>query len=153
MTDDEERGGARGAPNLARVPADGPLCVTGRIRVEVGGEVLAETDDVALCRCGHSANKPFCDGSHERAGFEDPGVVQGGGLVGGRGDSSVGVEDGTVRLVCRRDGPVLVDGPLEVVAADGARVRGTKGALCRCGHSSTKPFCDGAHRRAGFEAT
>ena len=56
--------------NVADVPAAGPLCLSGRIQVEVGGETVADTDDVALCRCGHSANKPFCDGSHNREGFE-----------------------------------------------------------------------------------
>jgi CDGSH-type Zn-finger protein len=37
----------------------------GPILVEVNGEVKA-----ALCRCGHSANKPYCDGSHTRVGFK-----------------------------------------------------------------------------------
>ena len=36
-----------------------------------GGERLAETGGVALCRCGGSANKPFCDGTHSRNGFSD----------------------------------------------------------------------------------
>ncbi len=147
----ETNGGDRGSAggNVARIPPGGPICLTGRIVVEVGGRVLAETDDVALCRCGQSANKPFCDGSHRGAGFADPGVIEGGRLVPGP-DASSG-ED-AVAIVCKSDGPLLVRGPLTVVAADGERVRGTKGALCRCGESAIKPFCDGSHRAAGFAA-
>lgn len=52
--------------------ADGPLAVTGPVRVVAAdGSVLEEADRVFLCRCGHSGNKPFCDGSHRRAGFTD----------------------------------------------------------------------------------
>ena len=136
----------RGSGNVAEVPPAGPLCLTGRIKVEVGGEIVADTDDVALCRCGHSGNKPYCDGSHREVGFDDPGVIVGGRLVGG-GEADAGDE---VTIVCATDGPLLVRGPLKVVASDGGISEGTKGALCRCGASSTKPFCDGSHRDAGF---
>lgn len=49
---------------------NGPLFVRGRVRI-VGddGEVIREDTRVALCRCGGSANKPFCDGTHRRNGF------------------------------------------------------------------------------------
>jgi uncharacterized Fe-S cluster protein YjdI len=49
---------------------NGPLFVRGRIRI-VGddGELIREDTRVALCRCGGSANKPFCDGTHRRIGF------------------------------------------------------------------------------------
>ncbi len=40
-------------------------------RIKKGGnEEVVENKTIALCRCGHSANKPFCDGSHKKAGFE-----------------------------------------------------------------------------------
>ena len=132
--------------NVADVPAAGPLCLSGRIKVEVGGEIVADTDDVALCRCGHSANKPFCDGSHSKVGFDDPGAIQGGRLVPGD------AEDSAVRIVCATNGPLLVRGPLTVVGSDGSMSEGTKGALCRCGLSTTKPFCDGSHKGSDFEA-
>ena len=145
---------ARRSANVAEVPPAGPLCLTGRIKVEVGGEIVADTDDVALCRCGHSRNKPYCDGSHRRVGFDDPGVIQGGRLVPGKGGEGDGGDGGgaddAVTIVCATDGPLLVRGPLRVVAADGETSEGTKGALCRCGVSSTKPFCDGSHRDSGF---
>lgn len=49
---------------------NGPLFVRGRVRiVGADGEVVREDTRVALCRCGGSANKPFCDGSHRRNGF------------------------------------------------------------------------------------
>lgn len=142
----------RRSANVAEVPPAGPLCLTGRIKVEVGGEIVADTDDVALCRCGHSSDKPYCDGSHREVGFDDPGVIQGGRLVPGRdgeGDGSAAA-DQPVTIVCATDGPLLVRGPLRVLASDGGTSEGVKGALCRCGASSTKPFCDGTHRETGF---
>src|SRR3984885_11655121 len=54
---------------------DGPLIVRGRFVITGpdGQPVPAGRKTVALCRCGKSANKPFCDGSHTRAGFRAPG--------------------------------------------------------------------------------
>lgn len=49
---------------------DGPLFVRGRLRVVDGdGNIVREDTRMALCRCGASENKPFCDGSHRRIGF------------------------------------------------------------------------------------
>jgi len=49
---------------------NGPLHVRGRVRiVGPGGQLIREDTRVALCRCGVSENKPFCDGSHRRIGF------------------------------------------------------------------------------------
>ena len=49
---------------------NGPLFVRGRLRVlSADGDVIREDTRAALCRCGASANKPFCDGSHRRIGF------------------------------------------------------------------------------------
>ena len=52
------------------VRPNGPLSVRGQVRI-VGpdGELIREDTRVVLCRCGHSENKPFCDGSHRRVGF------------------------------------------------------------------------------------
>ncbi|TIT73997.1 MAG: iron-binding protein, partial [Mesorhizobium sp.] len=50
--------------------ANGPLKLEGNAEIVTGtGHTIARTTKVFLCRCGHSANKPFCDGSHKRVGF------------------------------------------------------------------------------------
>ena len=60
-------------PSVA-VVRDGPLWVRGGVEV-VGADGVAyeRRNRVTLCRCGHSRNKPFCDGTHAEIGFRDPG--------------------------------------------------------------------------------
>jgi CDGSH-type Zn-finger protein len=52
------------------------------------------------------------------------------------------------------DGPYLVKGPVLLLDAEGNEFRAERStvALCRCGRSMTKPFCDGNHSKAGFRA-
>jgi CDGSH-type Zn-finger protein len=53
---------------------NGPLRVEGDFEiVDMQGQAygLAGSNAISLCRCGHSANKPFCDGSHKTFGFQD----------------------------------------------------------------------------------
>lgn len=53
--------------------ADGPLEVSGEVKILASdGTVIRETDKSYLCRCGHSAKKPFCDGAHKKEGFSAP---------------------------------------------------------------------------------
>jgi CDGSH-type Zn-finger protein len=61
----------------------------------------------------------------------------------------------TIKITARPNGPYLVEGDVELYDASGARVDTTgkpKIALCRCGASTTKPFCDGTHSKIGFQA-
>lgn len=63
-----------GAGRSSRVPAatvtvypDGPLVVRGDVEIRgVDGNVVDKAHTIALCRCGRSAQKPLCDGSHRR---------------------------------------------------------------------------------------
>ena len=171
---------------------------------------------VALCRCGKSENKPFCDGTHKDIGFtgakereeeyptreyagdeltvvDNIGVCcHAGACVEGapsvffrwEGDERVSVPDEgerektieTIRncpsgslayklrdelhdeffaeaeIFVSKDGPLHVRGAIELNdesgAAPAARDHYT---LCRCGASKNKPFCDGAHKDAGFK--
>jgi len=64
-------------------------------------------------------------------------------------------EDGgdTVTVQPRTNGPLFLRGPVRIVDIRGEVVReDTRLALCRCGASRNKPFCDGTHREIGFRA-
>lgn len=59
-------------PAAISVADDGPLWVTGGIAVELAaGEPIETRNRVTMCRCGASANKPLCDGSHKTVAFRD----------------------------------------------------------------------------------
>jgi CDGSH-type Zn-finger protein len=58
---------------------NGPIRIEGEFEIlDPNGAAfgLAGRTVISLCRCGHSANKPFCDGSHNRMGFMDPVVAR-----------------------------------------------------------------------------
>ncbi|GAA0380628.1 hypothetical protein GCM10009530_34200 [Microbispora corallina] len=62
--------------------------------------------------------------------------------------------DDLVTVTPCEDGPLLLRGPFTLVTQDGRTIdpgRATV-ALCRCGRSGTKPFCDGSHKLVGFRA-
>ena len=60
-----------------------------------------------------------------------------------------------VTIKVRENGPYLVTGPVTLTDCDGNvyDIQGENIALCRCGQSSTKPFCDATHKHCGFVAT
>jgi len=60
-----------------------------------------------------------------------------------------------ISIKVRESGPYLVRGRVTITDCDGNRyvVEGENMALCRCGGSHTKPFCDGSHKENGFCAT
>lgn len=216
------------APSITVTP-DGPYAVAGDLPVveqhivvnEAGesiewreGKRFAHPPAFKLCRCGHSRNKPFCDSSHERVGFDgtetatrepyeklatltegpalslkdaeslcafarfcDPagqvwglvydtneknarlmflheaGHCPGGRLVAVDNANGAGMEpqfEPSIGLVvdtqAKVNGPLWIRGGVQVISADGYRyeVR-NRVALCRCGRSGNKPYCDGSH--------
>jgi CDGSH-type Zn-finger protein len=62
--------------------------------------------------------------------------------------------DSDVTITPYRDGPLLVRGAARLVAPDGREIPLDRDpiALCRCGASKLKPFCDGTHKLTGFKA-
>jgi CDGSH-type Zn-finger protein len=60
-----------------------------------------------------------------------------------------------VEIVARQNGPYLVKGDVRIMDYDGTDLTpgSTPIALCRCGQSKNKPFCDATHRAAGFDGT
>lgn len=211
-------------PNIT--PSEnGPYRVTGSLPVrDAHGANLAEGRETAtLCRCGGSANKPFCDGTHRRNGFDGTEVADRGPTAARRevfrapgitifddrsicahignctdnlaqvfklgvepwidpsaatpetiariidtcpsgalsyildeqapADATGSEQDAAQQITPLKDGPYAVTGNVPVTSPSGEayEVRG-RCALCRCGGSTNKPFCSGAHWNNGFTA-
>ena len=57
----------------------------------------------------------------------------------------------TINIKVRDNGPLIVEGDFTLTDAAGNDIPVLKKALCRCGGSTTKPFCDGTHSKIGFQ--
>ncbi len=196
--------------NISIAPAkNGPLIVTGLPRLtEANGNIhLLKKSTVALCRCGASGRKPFCDGSHGRMGWtdeksqgrqprrvedyagkkitihDDRGICSHAGFCtdglpkvfrmgtepwidpdaetaekiirtirkcpsGALSYSVDGVRydsfSDTPEIQITQNGPCFVKG-FVALKADDQPASKEHFALCRCGKSKNKPFCDGQH--------
>lgn len=128
--------------NVVQVTENGPCYLRGDLQL---GDRKATR--LALCRCGASSRKPYCDGSHGTVAFQATGEpVTDAELPAWEGG-------GPLQIQPLPNGPVKLTGPVEVVAGSGRAVRRSAATfLCRCGQSASKPYCDGTHRKAGFEA-
>ncbi len=150
LTFTRKEGGEEEVPaaiNTIVVANDGPLYLTGQLQIDgIEENMDGVAHRAALCRCGLSRKKPFCDGSHTKGDFRDSGAV-------GNPNPGNSEEGGVLAVGRAENGPLLLSGNVRIVSASG-RVAwsGKKAALCRCGHSKNKPFCDGSHREAGFQA-
>ncbi len=138
-------GPAESAPpvNTLHLRENGPYAVHAPV-------TLAGQDDgfrATLCRCGQSQRKPWCDGSHVSAQFRATGEPATGQA------EPLAARDGLLAVQPLRNGPLQINGNLEICAGTGRTVaRVTEARLCRCGQSKNKPFCDLSHVAAGFEA-
>ena len=134
--------------NRVQLQVDGPVYFFGDIEVQDSeGNTLLEDTRFALCRCGGSSNKPACDNSHKNL------------------DWSAGVDADTSRMPkideekhanliikLMDNGPAILEGSYTLESSEIGSYSSDKGiALCRCGASSNKPFCDGTHKDIGFE--
>ena len=129
--------------NLVHVRENGPLAFSAPL-------VIGGKDDgyrATLCRCGMSRNKPWCDNSHAAVGFHATGEPE------PKASEPLAARNGPLAVEPQKNGPLKVSGNLEIVSGTGHTLnRVTETWLCRCGHSKNKPYCDGSHRKAGFEA-
>ena len=133
--------------NLVRVRENGPLAIHAEVTVMHADGRQENGLRMTLCRCGASQNKPFCDGSHVAAGFVATGEPA------TQDSQPLAARAGPLTVKPRPHGPLLVEGPIEVVSGTGRTTnRVTKTAFCRCGQSANKPYCDGSHNRVGFVA-
>lgn len=175
-------------------------------------ENLEAEDTYYLCRCGGSSNKPFCDGTHNKNGFDgsesaptdayaerskeyagtgitvqdDREICAHAAFCANKssnvwkmtrqtedtqvrsqvmamvercpsGALTYSVEEGEVEpdlpaeISVVTDGPLWVTGGVQVQRSDGSSIETrNRMTLCRCGHSSIKPLCDGSHSEIGF---
>jgi CDGSH-type Zn-finger protein/uncharacterized Fe-S cluster protein YjdI len=132
--------------NTLAVIYQGPYYLKGDLEIEQSPDDMPGTKfRAALCRCGLSKNKPFCDNSHDGK-FKDYGAV---GETGG----PLMETGGKLKVTPLKDGPLMLSGNITIKAGSGRTAwQGDKVALCRCGASKNKPFCDGAHNSVGFKA-
>jgi len=137
--------------NTVTICPNGPLEVSGSSTlVRPGSAAELGEPTLWLCRCGASANKPFCDGSHSQIEFNDPGTVAD---PSGLRDHPKAAEQSSLEITLAANGPLILKGPCELVDGGGeTAANGSRAALCRCGASANKPFCDGAHTKIGFSA-
>jgi CDGSH-type Zn-finger protein len=131
--------------NVVFTAPNGPLVATGDLQIETGSETLSQPR-ASLCRCGASAKKPFCDGSHRTIGFLEPGEALPAEPIG---EITV---TGPVVFTPLPDGPLLANGPISLQNAAKQTIANTlETAFCRCGASANKPYCDGSHVAIGFQ--
>ncbi|HKI98002.1 MAG TPA: CDGSH iron-sulfur domain-containing protein [bacterium] len=210
---DEDKPGAK--PTIVPRP-NGPLLVKGLGQMRNSrGEALEVRETLALCRCGQSANKPFCDSTHRKIGFSDANTAAdgsadkvdryegpeltildnrylcahagtctdglaevfrygtepwidpagskadriqeavracpSGALAFALGGSETRDFDRDPAITIARNGPYYVVGGIDLETdAWGQGASREHYALCRCGQSKRKPFCDGSHWEVEF---
>ena len=132
------------AANEGTVTASGPNYLRGKLAFRLGESAVEDTR-MALCRCGASQHKPFCDNSHKKIGFVATGTLP----------ADVPAPPGTdhsapLTIRGNPNGPIVCAGPLTLHDSDGHTAFSETTFLCRCGGSSNKPYCDGTHKKIGF---
>ncbi len=130
-------------PNELLITNGGPLKMTGNITLIAEDGSVTHANHLSLCRCGASKNKPICDDQHLEVEFFDNGTVQ-------RVSDWMPVNrPQTITVTCVENGPLKFRGYLRIFNKKGQECITMSGALCRCGKSSNKPFCDSHKGCAG----
>lgn len=144
----EQRGSKRvpkrlDVANELLVTTGGPLKMTGNITLINEDGSVTHANNLTLCRCGASKSKPFCDDQHLEIEFFD------GGAVTRLSDWMPVNRPQTITVTCIKNGPLKFRGYLRIYNKKGQECITMNGALCRCGKSSKKPFCDNNQGCAG----
>lgn len=136
--------------NAVIISPDGPVYLRGDIEIQnADGKTVLKDTRIALCRCGKSKNKPLCDNSHLDIPFEAPASFDIEKLQPSDGEN----HDGALLIKLMKNGPALVEGYYQIYSIAAQPAKSSKNiALCRCGESATKPFCDGTHKNINFKS-
>lgn len=137
----EQRGNKRvpkrlDVANELLVTSGGPLKMTGNITLINEDGSVSHANSLSLCRCGASKIRPFCDDQHLEIEFFDSGAVT------QLSDWMPITRPQTITVTCVKNGPLKFRGYLRIFNKKGQECITMGGALCRCGKSSNKPFCD-----------
>jgi len=134
--------------NTILLTMNGPSYLRGDFTIVNGaGELVVNDTRAALCRCGGSANKPFCDNTHRKNGFIAPNTVAEPQTI------TEILDSGKLHIETTTNGPLHITGNFTVLNGNGKPIyQGTDETFCRCGGSANKPFCDGTHEKIGFVA-
>jgi CDGSH-type Zn-finger protein/uncharacterized Fe-S cluster protein YjdI len=138
-------------PTVVWPVEDGPLLMAGDLEVRgPDGEPITHETRLTLCRCGLSHNQPFCDNPHRRRKWKSGPSIDPSEPTPA---SERNAAEQSTMVVARRDASLDVRGHLRIYHSDGRKmVDAGRVLLCRCGQSTTKPFCDSSHERAGFRS-
>ena len=135
--------------NTIMVRPNGPLICGSEVNVviqDADENLIAKEKELALCRCGHSDNKPFCDGSHKNLTIDAEQE-----FTDSRTEELTTPANELVINV-KPDAMLIIKSPVTIFSRSGQSVTTrNKGALCRCGASENKPFCDRSHSQCGFK--
>lgn len=136
--------------NIILLDENGPLFIRGNIEVQKhDGEILLKDTRISLCHCGASNHKPFCDGLHTVLDFKNAGQILSDRKKLDREIPKISV----LKIILQPNGPLMLSGPFKIKDAVGnIGFVGSRAALCRCGASKNKPFCDGSHVKIGFRS-
>ena len=132
-------------PNEALISNGGPLQITGNITLVNEDGTVSHANHLTLCRCGYSQSKPNCDNQHLEMEFLHSGKIQ------EASEAPPSSRPSKITISCIKDGPVTFRGRLKLRSQFGQECVKMRGSLCRCGQSTSKPFCDGSHERVGFK--
>lgn len=136
--------------NVITINKDGPLYIYGEMVIQdSNGNIVLQDTRVALCRCGKSRNKPLCDNSHITSNFKAATSYDAERLKSVIAEG----EGGELSIKVLENAPYVMEGNYTLSGSEtGSTNISKKMRFCRCGGSSTKPFCDGTHKKIGFSA-
>ena len=134
--------------NLITPIENGPLHITGTLELlDADGELIEKSEELYLCRCGQSNNKPYCDGQHKKVSFVESGV-----FIKPPESEEEQNDQGLLSIKVQANGPLIFRGDACVQDTSGQKIFRKAGGLCRCEKSANRPFCDGTHSKIGFVA-
>ena len=136
--------------NSIMVRPNGPLICKGDTEITLqnaDGELILKDKEFALCRCGLSKTKPFCDGTHKVENVEKTQSFH------DEREMDISGINEVLNITVKNNAMYSVQGAVTIFSRDGlSKTTRRKAALCRCGYSENMPFCDAKHKTCGFVA-